>query len=343
MLKLQEEGYEVSIAYFTGNIFPFTKKINGVTKRFWPITKPLIKKRQGWRKQHSLFHYWNSFFNPPDLTIINMSGNGSSYCFKLANVLLKKQKPYIAMIGSMYVSTDKETMDYFAHAAHIIVHTNLQKANLKEITAFKSLDIKVMPLGVDTAFFTPKLDIVKRSELLFVGRITRLKQIELAIHAAHKIIIEGQQLTCLNIVGPISDSEYFEELKELVNKLQLQDYVIFRGAIKQEELLPFYQNAYLLLLPSKHESFGMVMIEAMACGTPVAALIGSGGPDEIVVDGYNGILATKKTYTLRVFEYMQSKDRQQVLQKNARVSIEDKWSLCHTEEALRTSIKQVFR
>lgn len=47
LLKLQKEGYEVSIDYFTGSLLPFTKKIGDIKKRFWPITKPLIKKDTG--------------------------------------------------------------------------------------------------------------------------------------------------------------------------------------------------------------------------------------------------------------------------------------------------------
>src|SRR5690606_6753660 len=90
LLRLQEEGYEVSIEYFASRVFPFIKKINGIKKRFWPITKPVVIKRHHWRKQHSLFHYWFTFFNTPDVTIINMSGHGSSYSFKLAKMLIKK-------------------------------------------------------------------------------------------------------------------------------------------------------------------------------------------------------------------------------------------------------------
>lgn len=342
LLKLQGDGYEVFIDYFSGSVFPFTKKINGIKKRFWPITKPLLKKRHGWRKQLSLFHYWNTFFNTPDVTIINMSGHGSPYCFKLAKMLVKKQRPYIAMIGGIHISDDLQAKEYYENAHHIIVHTEVQKKQLQQTVIFKNLNIQVMPLGIDTSTFIPKEKDSKKVELLFVGRISRLKQIEMCLETVaylHKNKIQNVNLT---IVGPKSDAIYFMELQAMAAELQIENQIKFVGSVTQDQLVPFYQKANLLLLPSAHESFGMVMVEAMACGTPVAALKGSGGPDEIIENGMNGILSTKETYTKSVLEFFQNKEIQLQLGKNARSFVELKWSLAKTEDALRTSINQVF-
>lgn len=342
LLKLQEEGYEVSIEYFTGCFFPFKKIINGMTKRFWPITKPLVKKRHGWRKQHSLFHYWNSFFDSPDLTIINMSGHGSPYCFKLAKMLVKKSKPYIAMIGGIHVSDDLQAKEYYQNAHHIIVHTELQKKQLLQRTVFKNLNIQVMPLGIDTSVFTPKEKTSSTIELLFVGRISRLKQIELCLETAALLIEAQSKKVALTIVGPISDELYFSELKALAVQLRITEQVNFVGSVEQSQLVPYYQKAHLLLLPSAHESFGMVMVEAMACGTPVAALKGSGGPDEIIENGINGILTTKDKYAEQVLDYVQTEELALTLSKNARLLVEQKWSLAQTENALRNAINMIF-
>lgn len=342
LLKLQEEGYEVSIAYFTASIFPFAKKVNGIKKLFWPITKPLVKKRHGWRKQHSLFHYWNSFFTPPDVTIINMSGHGSSYCFKLAKMLVKKRKPYIAMIGGIHISDDFQAKSYYENAHHIIAHTELQKKQLLQRTVFKNLNIQVMPLGIDTSVFTPKEKTSNTIELLFVGRISRLKQIELCLETAALLIGTQSKKVALTIVGPISDELYFSELKALAVQLRITEQVNFVGSVEQSQLVPYYQKAHLLLLPSAHESFGMVMVEAMACGTPVAALKGSGGPDEIIENGINGILTTKDKYAEQVLDYVQTEELALSLSKNARLLVEQKWSLAQTENALRNAINMIF-
>ena len=276
LLKLQEEGNKVSIDYFTGGVFPFSKKINGMSKRFWPITKPLVMNRHGWRRQHSFFHYWHSFFTPPDLTIINMSGHGSPFCFKLAKMLVKKQKPYIAMIGGIHISYDLRAKTYYENAHHIIVHTEVQKRQLLQNEVFKNLNIRVMPLGIDTSIFIPKEKTSNSIELLFVGRISRLKQIELCLETLAFLIESQSRKVTLTIVGPVSDELYFSELKALAIQLQIPEKVDFVGSVEQSKLVPYYQKANLLLLPSAHESFGMVMVEAMSCGTPVVALKGSG-------------------------------------------------------------------
>ena len=343
LLKLQEEGYRVSISYFTGSIFPFAKKVNGIKKLFWPITKPFIINRHGWRKQHSLFHYCNSFFNIPDLTIINMSGHGSAYCFKLAKMLVQKGKPYIAMIGGIHISDEFQAQIYYQKAHHLIVHTEVQKKQLLQNEIFKNLNIQVMSLGIDTSVFTPKNKTSDTIELLFVGRISRLKQIELCLESMAYLLKNQNKIVNLTIVGPVSDETYFSELQLFAKQLEVEENVNFVGSVEQKYLVPYYQKANLLLLPSAHESFGMVMVEAMACGTPVAALKGSGGPDEIIVDNLNGILTSKEKYTKRVLEYFQNKEIELRLSENARMVAQEKWSISQTEAALRNSVNQVFR
>lgn len=342
MLKLQEKGYHVSIEYFTGNMLPYSKIVKGIKKRFWPITKPLLKNRHTWRRQYSWFHYIYNLINAPDVTIINMSGHGSKYCFKLARLLRKKGKPYITMIGGMHLSSEGAAKEYYQNAHHIIVHTKFQKKQMLQLETFKNLKIRIMPLGVDTDIFFPLPRNRPEIELLFVGRITRLKQIELCIETLAFLLKHQKKEVSLTIVGPVSDSTYYTELKTLATQLGISDHLNFVETIEQNYLVAYYQKADILLLPSAHESFGMVMVEAMACGTPVAALKGAGGPDEIIEDGGNGILATKNTFSQRVLELVESEKIRKKLGSNARMQVEQKWSLVQTENALRESINQVF-
>lgn len=341
MLKLQEDGYKVSIDYFTGVPFPYSKTINGIKKKFWTITKPVFKNRHTWRRQFSWFHYFSNIFKAPDVTIINMSGHGSKYCFKLARLLHKKGKPYITMIGGVHLSTEGQAKTYFQQAHHIIVHTEVQKEKMLALETFKNLTIEVMPLGVDTDVFNPGQKNNQEIELLFVGRITRLKQIELCLEALAFLLANQERKVKLTIIGPNSDIHYLSELQALAAQLKITEQVNFVGLVKQNDLVPYYQRANLLLTPSAHESFGMVMVEAMACGTPIAALKGAGGPDEIVEDGYNGVLATKETFSERILNLVQTEEIFQKLGRNARVMVEQKWSLEQTYKALRHSIIQV--
>jgi glycosyltransferase involved in cell wall biosynthesis len=257
-------------------------------------------------------------------------------------MLVKKQKPYVAMLGGIHISDDLKAKTYYQKAHHLIVHTEIQKRELLQNSVFNNLNIRVMPLGIDTSIFIPQKESSSKIELLFVGRISRLKQIELCLQAVALLVKSQDKEVVLNIVGPVSDGQYFSELKILAAQLNIENQIKFVGSVKQNHLVPYYQKANLLLLPSAHESFGMVMIEAMACGTPVLALKGAGGPDEIVENGLNGILATKENYVEKVLDFVQSETLAFSLSKNARLIVEQKWSLAQTENALRNSINMVF-
>jgi len=341
-LRELQENYKVSIDYFTGSFFPFFKNINGLTKKFWPISKPLFTNKHVWRQQFSFLHFLYNLTNASDVTIINMSGHGSKYVFKLAEVLVKKKKPYIAMLGGIHISKDEITMRYYRNAHHLIVHTHVQRKELLNTPEFKKLCIKVMPLGVDTNNFMPEPKTTRVIKLLYVGRISRLKQIELCLETVAYLLKNQEKPIYLNIVGPVSDNDYYHELLNLCKNLEIESYVNFVGSIEQQDLVPFYQKANLLLLPSAHESFGMVMVEAMACGTPVAALIGACGPDELIVDEVNGLLSSKESYPKRILNYFKSKEKQQLFNNNSRKIVEEKWSLKQTESAFRHSIEMAL-
>jgi len=342
LLKIQSKKLKVSIDYFTGGFF-FTKKINGLIKKFWPVSKPLFRDRHKWRQQFSFFHFVSNFFNAPDVTIINMSGHGSKYIFKLAKALVKSNKPYVAMIGGLHMSIKGNALEYYCNAHHIIVHTVLQKRELLSYKGFEQLDIRVMPLGVDIEKFTPKdKNDFESINLLYVGRISRLKQIELTIETVAELQQKQNKKVVLKIIGPISDVDYYNELRGLVKELNIYNNIIFVGAIKQNELIPYYQKSDLLLLPSAHESFGMVMIEAMACGTPVAALRNSGGPDEIVTNKVTGILSEKENYVLDVLNHFDSIENQKSLSRESRLEVLNKYSIEVTTKVLKESIESAL-
>ena len=247
------------------------------------------------------------------------------------------------MIGGVNMSYSVKALEYFQNAHHIIVHTHIQKKELKEHDGFKKVSISVIPLGVDIGLFRPVKKELKNIQLLYVGRISRLKQIEKTIECLNYIVNVRKENVKLSIIGPNSDAAYLKELKFLVFNLKLDKYVTFIGSLKQEELIPYYQSASLLLLPSKHESFGMVMVEAMSCGTPVIALKGSGGPDEIIKEGLNGFLCEESTFNHQVYQVISAKNRLLELGLNSRKLVEDKWSLNYTTKCFRRSIEMILK
>lgn len=146
-------------------------------------------------------------------------------------------------------------------------------------------DMAIVGCGVDTTRTQPPP--ARSRRLLHVGRLVRHKQVDWAIHVLHSISEEFPE-TELNIVG-VGYAE--PDLRALSHRLGLNDRVRFLGNIDDEALQREYAEARLLLLPSSQEGFGMVIIEAMAAGTPVIALDTLDSAARLVItDGVDGLL-----------------------------------------------------
>lgn len=111
--------------------------------------------------------------------------------------------------------------------------------------------------------------------LLYVGGISPHKNLGALIDAFGHINADGQAADAkLVLVGDYKDDPFFSSypsLKNQISKLRLEDKIIFTGFVPDADLAFLYNAAALLVLPSLEEGFGLPAIEAMACGTPVAA------------------------------------------------------------------------
>jgi D-inositol-3-phosphate glycosyltransferase len=157
----------------------------------------------------------------------------------------------------------------------------------------------VIPCGVDTALFRPGDRDAARARiapgeaplLLYVGRIAPIKGLETLLDAVVRLRARGSGVRLL-IVGGEADEPadgHEAEIRRRVDALGLHEAVRFVGAQPQDALRDYYVAADVTVLPSYYESFGMVALEAMACGSPV---IGSrvGGLATTVRDGVTGFL-----------------------------------------------------
>jgi len=166
--------------------------------------------------------------------------------------------------------------------------------------------IRVIPCGVDLELFKPIpsckaqrfLGLTQRNFILYVGRIDAIKGIDVLIRAMDYLNRKpprwGPDLGAIIIGGELdADSqmagEEMQRLRKMVQRMNLQKRVAFWGAQRQDLLPYFYSATQALVLPSRYESFGMVALEAMACGTPVIASR-VGGLRYTVEDEQNGLL-----------------------------------------------------
>jgi len=181
--------------------------------------------------------------------------------------------------------------------ADILIAANpIEQGHLIEIYGADPDRIRIVPCGVNTELFRPYDRQMARTRLhlgsdplvLFAGRLEPIKGVDILLQAMARIAAQGHPAR-LCVVGGNLESEAGQRLVSLRTELGLQDRVTFCGA-QEQFLLPYYYSAAdVVAMPSFYESFGMVAIEAMACGRPVVASR-AGGLQFTIQDGENGLL-----------------------------------------------------
>ena len=179
----------------------------------------------------------------------------------------------------------------------VIAATDDERRQLVELYGAVQDRVEVAPPGVDHRVFAPgdraaarrelRLD-PQRHVLLYVGRIQRLKGADLAVRTLAEL--DGD-VSLLVVGGPSGNDGEAElaSLRALAADLGLEGRVRFVPPQPHHLLMTYYQAADVCLVPSRTESFGLVALEAAACGTPVVAA-DVGGLRSVVDDGHTGFL-----------------------------------------------------
>lgn len=192
-------------------------------------------------------------------------------------------------------------------ADRIVAATPSDREHMVRLYGARPDHIAVIPPGADLNLFRPvpegeAKDVLGISPdhhmVLFVGRMDPLKGTDTFLKSVAVLVNRDpswREQVCVGIIGgdagedpALMDAE-MRRLYELRQALGISDVVTFQGRQAQTDLPLYYSAADVVVVPSRYESFGMVALEALACGTPVIAS-DVGGLAYIVADGLTGYL-----------------------------------------------------
>ena len=178
-------------------------------------------------------------------------------------------------------------------AKQIIVPTKDYVKIIKNKYGLFNQQIKIIPNGIDLKKFKYNKNSIKINrpiKLLFVGNFSNVKNIPLLINSFESIVKKNYDSE-LYIIGTGDDKK---KIIKLINNKKLDKKIFLCGRLEQKELFKKYSESDILIFPSKKESFGLVLLESLACGVPIVAS-NIEGIKNIIKDRHTGMLVNQTT------------------------------------------------
>jgi glycosyltransferase involved in cell wall biosynthesis len=231
-------------------------------------------------------------------------------------------------------------MDFISgrYASRIIAISDHAKRELVDLYHFDQQKVHMIPHGVDTEKFQPQSE--KHSAvnsdkitLLYVGRLGPRKGIDLLLESLSEIDAENIELL---IAGT---GRHKNKLEQKAEFMTIPHSINFLGYVPEEELPELYSSADIFVLPSTYEGFGLVILEAMACGTPVIGTDVGGIPTAIDHES-TGILVDRSVSSLTegISKLVFDNEYRDKLGKNAETKAENtSW------DSIVDSVEQLYR
>jgi len=246
---------------------------------------------------------------------------------------------------------------FWSHADSLIAVSQAQKDELKALYNLQDAKIKVVHNGVDISLFRPlkdtqhlsdELQLQNKKMILFVGHFGLRKGVPYLIKAMPKVLKENPDAVLVCVGGTpkwLKTRIYWQVLDEMIRKEKLERNVRLIGEVPHHQLPYYYSLASVFAFPSLYEAFAKVIIEAMACGTPVIASR-VGGIPEIIKHNTNGILIKPKDVdqlSEALNRLLSDTDFAEKMSRNARQTVEKSFTWRHTAQGLLRVYEEVLR
>jgi glycosyltransferase involved in cell wall biosynthesis len=246
---------------------------------------------------------------------------------------------YLPMMPKLAGRTTSELVQrYLSRCSHVVAPTASIRDFLRSEYEF-STPLTVVPTPVDPDAFNAREPAWVRQELglegaemlLYVGRLANEKGVDLLLHAFGRVAAERPQAR-LVLVG-IGAHE--SQMRQLGRELGVYDRVIFCGKVPHAQVLDYFASADLFLFGSETDTQGLVMMEAMAAGTPVLAAKAPGAIDVLAEGGGLLLPAKAEAFATEIIALLSDGPRRQNLGQEARQAVR-RFSLSATADRLTT-------
>ena len=186
--------------------------------------------------------------------------------------------------------------EVMATADRIIAFSPHERDAMARLYGADTRKVSLVPCGVDLEVFRPldqkavrsRLGLNGEKILLYVGRVEPIKGLDLLVETAAQM--DSEEGVRMMVVGAdVNGDREMDRVKLLAKERDLEDKIDFVGQVDHDDLPLYYNAADVCVVPSYYESFGLVALESMACGTPVVATR-VGGLSTIIHHGHTGYL-----------------------------------------------------
>lgn len=186
--------------------------------------------------------------------------------------------------------------EVMATAGRIIAFSPHERDAMARLYGADARKVSLVPCGVDLEVFRPlnqksvrsRLGLNGEKILLYVGRVEPIKGLDLLVETAAQM--DSTEGVRMMVVGAdVNGDREMDRVKQLAKERDMEDKIDFVGQVDHDDLALYYNAADVCVVPSYYESFGLVALESMACGTPVVATR-VGGLSTIIQHGRTGYL-----------------------------------------------------
>lgn len=230
------------------------------------------------------------------------------------------------------IKIDKENASF---SRYIITNSYFTRESILRSYGLNSF---VCYLGIDTEMFKP-IEVSLKNFVLSVGRCAPAKGFDFIIKSLS--YLDSKIRPKLIIVSDTIEKEWEKYLKSLANKLEVE--LEIKSLIPNDELVKLYNEAKLVVYAPYLEPFGLVPLEAMACGTPVVA-VKEGGIRESVIHNETGFLTERdeEEFAQAVYELLLKDDLREKMGKRSIEIVQNFWTLEHAGKRLLKHLKRAI-